>query len=250
MIAYQDKSAAVSGTSAAGMTITWPGSPAGQLLLMVLGVEGASPGDGPWIVLDDGNVFGGLSSASGWRRVLSRAPSATGSGLEVWAVIWTSGPSTVAWFGGAHLTFVAQGLVYTGEYDPGVPLTDDPSTVHSAASAAVSGDNPTAPSVYAFADELVIALAADQLQSPGYAAPAGWTDRFDSARGATFGNVEITAADKPITVEGDTGSIPWSATASPSGAKGATATLAIRAADAIVAATSPLITIEYPAVPN
>ncbi len=83
--------------------------------------------------------------------------------------------------------------------------------------------------MYAFQNELVLAVGAEIVNTPGFGTPtpAGWTKRVDTARSSSFSNVSVTLADMNAAVSGDTGAIPWSAavTGSP---KGATATIAIR----------------------
>jgi hypothetical protein len=73
---------------------------------------------------------------------------------------------------------------------------------------------------------MVIACAADQVGS--FAPASGWTRRLDATRGGAHANVELAAVDQLVTSEGDTGTITWMAAASPAGAKGAAATLAVR----------------------
>lgn len=232
-VTYIDQTPPNSSGAGAGATVVFPGSTARQLLVMVLGIEGAAAGSGPYVSFDPGHVFGGITAGSGWQRVLTQPPSAAGNGLEVWAAVWTSGPGTVPfWFGGTNHAYVAQGLVYTGQLDPGGdPLAVSQGIVRASTKQPWTGDNPECPSIHAFVGEHVIAVAADQLLTPGFGAPtpAGWSSRFDSARGSAYGNVEITAADKPAAVSGDTGAIPFAASAAASGTKGATATIAVRA---------------------
>lgn len=237
MIAFQAASAAQSG-NAASTTITWPGGPAGQLLVAVFGFEGVAAGSGPWVV--------DSSTSGGWQRLFAKAPSAAGCGLEVWQTFdWSSGLSTLFDFDTAR-NFVARGLVYTGQYDTG----DGTNPIRAWTARDWTGDDPEAPSVYAFENEMLIAVAAEQMQSPGFGTPtpAGWTERIDSSRGG-FGNVEITAADKPVTVEGESGVIPWSAAAATGASDGATGVFAIRPAATVtpLGATSPLIAVEFDA---
>lgn len=232
-VAFQAASSAVSSAGASSATITWPGSPSGQLLIAVFGFE-VGAGTGPWV------SNSGLSA--GWQRCFYQPPSATGSGLEVWNVQeWNTGPTTTFNFASSY-PYVAQGLVYTGQY------TGAGNVVRASASQTVTGNNPSAPTLYVYAQEMVVALAAEKLSSPGWASPSGYSERMDNARGGSFGNVEITAADKLAAVEGLTGALQFTATSAGGSDKGATATIAIRAAGSVVAATSPLILVEY-AVP-
>ena len=248
-IAFASATSAISSASAGfSGDLTWTGSPSSQLLLAVFGFENVNASSGPWIMLDPTHTH--VGSGSGWARVCYQPPSADGgNGLEIWAAIWTSGPSTSFLFDATY-AYVGRGLVYTGEYNPGAALEDVTASpvIRAAVTAQVTGDNPAAPSVFAFVGEMLVVCGSDQLQSPGFGTPtpAGYTSRIDSERGGSFGNVEITAADHTVTTEGDTGSIPWTATASTGTTKGATATLAIRPAAAVIANTSPYLNLEWP----
>lgn len=234
-IAFQAVSAAITGVSGSSGVITWPGAPSNQQLIAVFGFESEAAGSGPYI-----NDSG---SSAGWRRIVSQAPSATGSGLEVWAGSpWTIGATTTFNFTGSY-TYVGRGLVYTGEY---FGVVNDAAGVRGGASAQVVGNNPAAPSIYAYVNEMLVACAADTLTAGyGNPTPTGWSAaRFDSARSGA-GTVEITAADFPVTVEGNSGTVPWTATASPGGAAGGTAILAIRPLASAPSSTSPLISVTY-----
>lgn len=250
-IFYQGATNFDSGVAAHTGILTWPASPTSQLALAILGVEGATAGSGPWI---DPNATHPPydNNGTGWYRVLFQAPSATGNGLEVWASVHGGGTTQFAFLAGATLTYAIQGLLYGGTY-VAAPNTD-PSTngmISASASAQVTGDNPAAPSVFAFQNELVVACAADQLQAPGYGTPtpAGWTQRIDNTRGGGHGNVEITGADTTVGVTGTTGTIPWAATAATGTTKGSTATLALRPASQPPAATTPVMRFSYPLSP-
>ncbi len=244
MIAFKEVSSIVSGT---GTSIDMPrpaGVTTGDLLIVVLGFEGVASGSGPWVVPGDGSDTNIVSVPGGWKRVCYQSPSATGNGLEVWAAIHGSGIHVVFPLTGS-LPYSSQTASYTGEYETSMSIFDG--AIRAATTAQWTGDDPEAPSVYVYSEEMVVAVGADQLASPGWGAPtpAGWTSRMDAARASSYGNVEITLADKPATVEGNTGTIPFSANSASGSNKGATATLAIRPTAAVVAATSPLIAIEY-----
>lgn len=227
-VAYQASSSAVSGT-ATSTTITWPGSPSGQLLIAAFAFEVGS-GTGPWV---------SSAASGGWSRCFYQAPSAAGCGLEVWNTQgWSSGASTMFNFGASY-PYVATGIVYTGQY------TGAGNVVRASLSDAVTGNDPDAPSLYVYEGEMVVAFAAEKLSSPGWVSPAGYSERLDNSRGGGFGNAELTAADKLAAIEGLTGSLGFTATSAGGTDKGATATIAIRAAAQIVAATSPMIAIEF-----
>jgi len=236
-----------SGPSAAGtgtqITVNRPGGVAvGDLLIVILGFEGVAAGSGPWVVPGDGSDTTVVGEAEGWKQVCYQAPAATGCGLEVWAAIHISGDHEKFNLVGS-LSYVAETVSYTGAYDALTGTISD-GAIRGATTEQVSGDSPNSPAIHAFENELLIVVGADTLASPGWGAPtpAGWSSRADVKRGA-YGTVEVTAADKPITVEADYGPIPFSAAASPSGADGATATLAVRPNPP--AATSPLIAVEF-----
>lgn len=199
------------------------------MLVGIFGFEGVT--SGPWI---SGTV------QPGWSRTCYVAPSASGNGLEVWNTqAWSSGATTQFNFSGT-LSYVGIGRVYTGQY------TGAGNVIRGATTAQVTGNNPAAPSIYAYVNEMVIVCASSQLNSSGYsAAPTGYADLSSAARGSTHGNVEIGTADRVAAVEGDTGALAFTATATSGAIKGTTATLVVRAGPAVVAATSPMISIEY-----
>lgn len=231
MIAFQAASAATSSASASSTTITWPGLPSGQLLIAVFGFEGVASGSGPYV---------NNTPQSGWEQQLFQAPSATGCGLEVWNTqSWSSGPTTTFNFNGSP-AFVAQGLVYTGQF------TGAGDVIRASTSQSVSGNNGQSPGIFAFANELVIVLISQQITAAGFVAPTGFTKRVDSARGATAGNVEIAVADQVAAVQGSEGPFTWTATASPANSKGAAATLCVRAAGSTPGTTQPFISMRYP----
>lgn len=240
-VLFQAASAPVSSASASSGTIVWPGTPSGQMLIAVFGFENVLASSGPWVIDKDGSPPG---SATGWLRSFYRPPSADGGcGLEVWnSYDWSSGIGGSTFHFDASRPFVAQGLVYTGQYFDG---TTDP--FRAFLSQPWTGDNPKTPSIYAFGNELLLAVAAEQMASPGFGTPtpAGWVQRFDSKRSA-FGNVEITAADLTVSGEGASGIIPWAASAAGPANKGATAVVAVRPAAAVPTSTSPLIAVTFP----
>lgn len=244
-LAFHAATAAVSSSSDSSATLTWVGSPGspGDMLIAAFGFEGVSAGAGPWIPDNSGFL-----AAAGWARALFQGPSATGCGLEVWHTDgWTTGATQTFAFDTTH-SYVAQGFQYTGQL-----VGDLSAVVRIAATAQTTGDNPQTPSIYTFQNEMVVAFASDQLTTPGYGtptSPTGFTKRGDSARGSTFGNVEITAADKLTVVEGDTGAITWTAASASGSNKGATGVIAIRPPAGTIppatpGATSPHIRIKF-----
>lgn len=236
-IAYQASTAAYTGTGTT-QTFTWPGLPTGQMLLAVFAIENVNAGSGPYVNDTDG--------AAGWYRVCYQAPAANGgSALEVWGGFpgWTSGPTTPFNFTGSY-TYVARGAVYTGQLDSGAA-----SPIRASTTAQVTGNNPQAPAIFAFANELVIALAAEAMSAPGFGtptSPAGFTQRWDSNR-AGFGTAEQTIADALASSSATVGPIGWTATGATGASPGATATLAVQPAAAPLGSGAPLIEITFPA---
>lgn len=233
-IALQGTSAAISSASASSGTITWPGSPSGQMLLAVFGFEGVAAGSGPWIT---GTPQGG------WARTCYQAPSGSGNGIEIWNTNgWSSGPTTQFNFAAA-MAYVAFGQTYTGQYG-------QTNVIRASLTAQVTGNNPAAPGGFAFLNEMIIACSSTQLNSSGYtAAPTGMSGLATADRGGTHGNVEIATANEVVGVSASYGSFPFIATAASGGTLGATATLFVRAApgggSGGAASTSPMIVAEY-----
>ncbi len=137
-------------------------------------------------------------------------------------------------------SFVAFGAQYRGQL--ALPVAN----IRAHLEQAWTGNNPQAPAFYTFVNEMVVAVAAEQLAAPGFGTPTptGWTNRDDQTR-AGFGSVEITLADKLTTVEGDPGVVPWAATAAGTH-EGATGVFAIRAAGVNPASTDPFVSMQYP----
>lgn len=211
-----------------------------DLIIAVIAFEGVTAGSGPWITPNTGQFTADyIGPSEGWKRCAWQAPSATGVGMEIWAAI----NGTLIGTSHAQLTsslnWVTVQAYYSGIYEPTDSITDG--AVRAAVSAQVTGDDPAAPSVYAYVDELIVVCAGDTL-SGGFSAPTGYTQRTDHARSGA-GTVEAAIADAPVTTEGDTGTIPFVGSASPSGAKGVTATLAIRPVPP--GSSSPLIAVEF-----
>lgn len=242
-------SSSASTNGATSLSIPDPGVVIGDLWVIALGFEGRAAGSGPWVQpWQSGDGTDVIGEHTHWQQVLYQAPSATGCGLEVWAAIIIgvgSGPVTANFT--ASYAAAAASVGYSGIY--GTDILDG-GTVRASAKDQWTGDDPECPSVYAYQRELLLAVSAIQLQTPGYGdpTPSGWDTKVDKARNNTYGNVETVIAAKPVTLEGSTGVIPFNANSAGGSDKGATATLAIRPADAVLAATSPLIHLEY-AVP-
>lgn len=248
-ITYVASFTAQSATGATSVTMTTPvGAAAGDLAILAVGFEGRAAGSGPWIDPSTATPINGvMGEGSGWTKLLHQAPSATGNGLEVWAALLDPVPQThQVIFTGSYNAIAVESL-YRGVYAPGGLVTEG--AVRLAEKQQWTGDDPECPDVYVYTGERVVAIAAQQLLSPGFGDPTpdGWTTRTDGKRASTFGNVEVAIADMFVTEEGPTGVIPFNANSASGSNKGATATLAIRPSPP--ASTSPLILVEY-AVPT
>lgn len=221
------------------------GYAAGDLLIAVMGFEGVTPGSGPWAEYDpdpahpDGEPD---LRPAGWARILYEEPSTAGNGLEIWTAYYGGG--TFSHFKLATSgPFAAQMIELRGIYLPASPTTTNPvaaGTIRANAEAQVTGDNPACPSVAARQGDMILGLAAHQLQSPGFGtptSPAGYTTVFDNPRAGTFGDVEIAAAVALAATSGTQGPIDFSALAATGSTKGATATLAIRPAGPSIIST-------------
>jgi len=236
---------AAPGTSVTFMT---PGGAAlHDLAVIVLGFEGRAAGSGPWVD-PTGDPFGipsVIGVSAGWKRILYQPPSATGDGLEVWAGLLDPVPQnhTVELLG--SYTVNAIETLWRGVYGPSGDINDG--AVRAATSQQWTGDDPECPSVFAYADELLIAVGAHHVTTPGFGVPTppGWNLRQDVERNGSFANVSCVIADKIVTVDGDTGAIPFNATGVSGTVKGATATLAVRPTASVPTETSPLIAVEF-----
>lgn len=243
-VSFVGTAASATGTATTTLTVNRASTTNLDFLLIVFGVEGVAAGSGPWVF---DNPAGGtnLGTASGWLRACYQAPSSTGCGLEAWVAI-NGGVNAVSVTFSSAVTVVAQMLAWRGVYYTSGTITDG--ALRGAATAQVTGNNPAAPSIFAFAQDLLIALASEQMASPGFGTPtpAGWASRTDIARSG-FGTVEVTVADLlSDTTTGATGTIPWSATAAAVGDTGATATLDVRPLASPAGSGAPLIEISFP----
>lgn len=244
-ITYESSSSASTTGSQSSLTVSFPaGAAAGDLFVLAIGLEGRASGSGPWVdPSGSGPGTGILGPGSGWTLIGYQAPSATGNGLEVWAAVYGTGSNVEIDFTGSYAA-VAAISCYRGVLDD----TDENRVVRTSAFQQWTGDDPECPAVVAVRREITVACAAHQLTTPGYGnpTPSGWTTRVDAKRGGSYGNVEVCIADKLAVSDGDTGTIPFAATAaSGSSTKGATATLAVRPLAEVFAATSPLIAVEF-----
>lgn len=207
-----------SGSAQSSATLTFSGTPAGQLLLAVFAFEGVGAGSGPYI---------SSSVGGGWSRTFYQPPAGgSGTGLEVWNTLDWSIFSTNTFNFGASYSYAARGLVYTGQYFDG-----STSPVRTVVQQSVTGSPIATPTVTAFTGELLIAVGGFTLAAPGWGTPnpAGAMQRFDSARSG-YGTAEATAADYQVAAGGLLGPFTWPATASSGTAHGATGLFAVRPA--------------------
>ena len=207
----------------------------GDLLVGLYAFQGVSASSGPWSSPNVGQyATDHIGPASGWQQVCWQAPSATGVGIEVWAAIngTTSPGGRILAFNSSQQCQLVMGA-WTGAYAPNGTILDG--AVRVATTAQPVGNAPAAPSVYANASELVIALGGDLMGAGGFGTPPGFTQRLDVAGGGA-GNVEATIADAAPTVPGATGLIVFPNNAAASSTAGATATLAVRPALSVVTA--------------
>lgn len=216
-ITYIDKSSNNAFTAATDEAVIAPVTAMNDDLLVVsFAFESVAAGSGPYV----------SSGPTGWSRICYRAPSDTGTGIEVWAAILTA--STGSLFNFSHVSSGdARESVYRGITVPGghnvLALVADAQTAQN------TGNDPVAPSATAdVTDCLVVVSAADTLSGTGFGYPAPYTKRWDNARGGTFGNAEIASGDLSPFGPGATGTISLTAPVTPAGAKGTTATIVFR----------------------
>lgn len=213
------------GTGVTSLTVNVPAAVAvGDLLVMGLAFESVASNSGPWVIPNVGQFSAGdTGPAAGWQQACFQQPSATGSGLEVWCAIYTSGVHTAAHFVASE-NVVGVMAAYRGEYNPTGNILGAPPRL--APTAQPVGNAPAAPSVSVNNGELVVALGADAMTGSLFGTPSGFTNRVDVARSGA-GTVEGTIADATSSVVGATGPITFPNAAASSTTAGATATLVI-----------------------
>jgi hypothetical protein len=218
----------IAGNSATGTGVTSlscnlpAGIQVGDLLVIVYAFEGVTSSSGPWIIPNVGQLNpDGIGPAKSWLQACWRAPSGTGSGIEVWTAIWSSGTATIGNFVSSQNVVATIGA-WRGEYNPTGLISGGPARLEPTAQ--VTGGQPPAPAVTVNAGELIIACGADQMGGGGYGAPSGFTSREDVTR-AGAGTAESTIADRVATVPGATGPITFPNAAAAGTTLGTTATL-------------------------
>lgn len=216
----------------------------GDVIIAVYAFENVAAGSAPWIVPNIGQFSTNyIGPSQQWLQICQQGPSANGVGIEVWAAIHGSGTVQDAMLNGTY-NAVTVTVAYGGEYNPsGVISAGVP--VRGSTTAQVTGNAPSAPSVFAFANDLVVACAGDTMTGAGYGTPAGYTNRIDVNR-AGAGTAEATIADAVALTSGNTGLITFPNNASSSSAKGSTATLDIRPTASPAGSGSPLLEFSYP----
>ena len=202
------------------------GTAAGDLLVIAYAFENVAASSGPWIIPNVGQLNpNGIGPANSWQQACWQAPSGTGTGIEVWAAIYSSGTAITGNFAASQNVSVVT-CTYRGEYNPTGNILGAPPRL--APTAQVTGHQPASPSVLANNGELVIAVAGDTMTASNFGTPSGFTNRVDVTRGAA-GTVETTIADRVATLTGATGPITFPNNASSATAKGSTATLVFQA---------------------
>lgn len=201
---------------AAGESVVNPvGTTAGDLLLCCFCFGSVSSSSGPYVA----------SAPLGWLRIGYRAPSASGTAIEVWGSIYTSGIGATFNFTGTYTGNMRES-VYRGVTPIGGTVT---SLVADVQTAQNTGNDPVAPSATVDqAGSMVVVCAADTLSSTGFGYPAPYTKRWDNASGGTFGQPEDALGEHLGASVGPTGTISLTAPVTPSGAKGTTMTFVIR----------------------
>lgn len=199
----------------------------GQLIVAVFAFEGVGIGSAPYITPNTGGLSTNyIGPFTGWEQILQEAPTGTGVGIEVWASIYLSGTAQFAKFNSTY-NCVTVTAAYSGAYAPNNSILDG--AVRVATAAQVTGNAPSAPSVFADSGDLVIAVAGDEMTAAAFGTPSGTTNRVDVTRGGA-GTVEATIADKTVGSTGSTGLITFPNNAATGGTLGTTGTLAIRPA--------------------
>lgn len=203
--------------SSADVTVVLaPGTAVGDLLLCSFAFGSVAAGSGPWVA----------TAPSGWLRIIYRAPSATGVGIEVWGALYVSGASAHFTFNGTYEGNMRQST-YRG-FTPVVP-GQIVSLVGDAQSVQTTGNDPVAPSVNVdVAGSMVGVSAANVLSSTGFGYPAPYTKRWDNAESGSFGTTENALGEHIGAGSGATGTIPLTAPVTPAGAKGTACTFVIR----------------------
>lgn len=210
------------GTGVTSLSINMPaGTTAGDLVVIAYAFEGVATASGPWTIPNVGQFGAGLGPALAWQLLAQQSPPNTGTGLEVWGAIYSSGALVIGNYATSR-NVAAVAATYRGEYNPtGNILGAMP---RLAPTMQVTGNQPSAPSVLANSGELIVAAGADTMTGAGYGTPSGFTNRVDQAR-AGAGTAEATLADRTASVTGNTGLITFPNNASGGTAAGGTATL-------------------------
>lgn len=200
------------------------GVAAGQLILTAIAFENVASGSGPWIIPNNGQFSANyIGPSTGWQQLCFQAPSGTGTGLEVWGAIYTSGTNQNAMFA-ASQNAVMVAAAWSGEYNPTNLIGGAPP--RQTATRQVTGNAPAAPSVTANSGDLIVACGGDVMTAAKFGTPSGFTNRVDVLRSGA-GTVDAAIADRTATTAGATGLITFPNNASTGTTLGATATLLI-----------------------
>lgn len=226
------------GNVSGGTQVDWTANFAlGLFMCAVYAFDNVAPGSGPWITPNNGQFSTAfIGPSTGWQQAAWIAPASAGVGIEVWCAINGAAGSQVrsVALGAAQTCEVVVGS-WSGAYAPNGSINDG--AVRAVATRQPTGNAPAAPSIFAFAGELVIAVCGDRMTAAKFGTPAGFTNRVDQAIGAA-GTVEATEADAVAAASGLTGAIPFPNAAASSGQAGGSATLAIRPSGSVTPGSS------------
>jgi hypothetical protein len=214
---------AVTGTANVTAVMTFPAYTVGDLAVSVCCYSGVAAGSGPFITQTNSGGFG-------WSRIFYQAPSGTGNAVEI-VLGYISSGLVLQWNFNAVVTYGCRFQFYTNSrrtndyadnYGNGTADVSVGNYLVDSARATgsqITGSNPSTATRYSRVDELVLAVGANQLASPGYgAAGGGFTKRLDNTLSG-FGTTEYVLADLEVATEGNV-SCPFTATASPAGQLG------------------------------
>lgn len=202
---------------ATGLAVYNPApSATGNILSVALfGFLSVSSGSGPYIAY--GEIAGDQTA---WTRALYQAPSATGSGLEVWITDRNVGSFTTFTYTGSF-----KGFAWTAMFECAVD--DPPLRMNAFASAQHTGDDPVVPSVTTLNVDTELIAVGVQGCDAGFTFPAGWTERIDYQHSNTPGVSRFFLGHKTQSSPGSSGTVTVTGTALSSTEKGATGMLAI-----------------------
>lgn len=226
------------GNVSGGTQVDWTANYAlGALMVAVYAFDNVAVGSGPWSTPNNGQLSTAfIGPSTSWQQAAWVGPSAQGVGIEVWCAInGAVGAQTRSLQLASAQTCQAVVGAWSGAYAPNNNISDG--AVRAVATRQPTGNAPAAPSIFAFAGELVIAVCGDRMTAAKFGTPAGFTNRVDVALGGA-GTVEATEADEVAAVSALTGLIPFPNNAASAGQAGGSATLAVRPAGSVTPGSS------------